>query len=88
MPTTTLWPGYNCSPDHSHQTIEIANMQADEYDAFMTDPSDYMFRIHMSRVSKNLAGLAKLPKLSDLQGSMGAQRLAMAITEPETAQAF
>ena len=88
MPTTTLWPGYNCNPDHTHQTIEIANMQADEYDAFMSDPSDYMFRIHMSRVSKNLAGLAKLPKLSDLQGSMGAQRLAMAITEPETARAF
>ncbi|HSW57904.1 MAG TPA: uroporphyrinogen decarboxylase family protein [Dehalococcoidales bacterium] len=87
-PALLRWPGFNANPNHGHQTIEIANMQADEYDAFMADPSDYMFRIHMSRVSKNLAGLAKLPKLSDLSGTMGAQNLALTISAPETAHAF
>jgi uroporphyrinogen-III decarboxylase len=54
----------------------------------MADPSDYMFRVHLSRVSKHLAGLAKLPKLSDLSGTIGAQNLAMAISSPETSHAI
>ncbi len=87
-PTFLRWPGYNCSPNHGHQSIECVNMKADEYDAFINDPSDYMFRIHMSRVSKNLTGLAKLPVLSDLQGWWGAQNLAMVLSDPETEHAF
>jgi uroporphyrinogen-III decarboxylase len=81
------WPGFNSNPNHGHQAIEINNMRADEYEAFMADPSDYMLRWHMSRISKHLAGLSKLPKLSDLQGNMGATALAMAFSDPETAQA-
>jgi hypothetical protein len=87
-PVLLRWPGYNCSPDHGHQSIEVNNMKADEYDAFMADPSDYMLRIHMSRFSRHLAGLSNLPKLSDLQGTMGAQFLSRALSEPETWQAF
>ncbi len=87
-PALLRWPGFNANPNHGHQTVEIDNMQAGEYEAFMADPSDYMLRTHMSRVSKKLAGLAKLPKLSDLAGTMGAQNLAMAISSPETALAI
>jgi uroporphyrinogen-III decarboxylase len=87
-PSLLRWPGFNANPNHGHQTVEIDNMRADEYDAYMADPSDYMFRTHMSRVSKHLAGLAKFPKLSDLSGTMGAQNMAMAITAPETLHAF
>ena len=82
-PRQLRWPGYNSSPDHGHQSIETDNMRADEYEAFVNDPSDYMFRIHMSRVADNLAGLARLSRLSDYAGAMGAQRLAMDIASPE-----
>jgi uroporphyrinogen-III decarboxylase len=63
-------------------------MRGDEYDAYISDPSDYMFRVHMSRVSEDLAGLATLPKLSGLQGMFGAQALAVALTSPETVHAI
>jgi hypothetical protein len=87
-PKQSLWPGFNCSPDHGHQTHEIENMEADEYEAFMNDPADYMFRIHMSRISDKLAGLATIPPLSDFHGDRGAQALAMAMTSPEADKAI
>ena len=88
-PQQMRWPGCGVDPEHGHQSIEIENMQADEYDAFVSDPSDYLFRIHMSRVSKDLAGLAELPKLSTLgSGFMGAQVLAASLASPEVARAI
>jgi uroporphyrinogen-III decarboxylase len=87
-PKTNVWPGHGVSEYHGHQTHEIDNMKGDEYDAYIKDPSDYMFRIHLSRVSDHLAGLADLPKLSDLQSFMGAEMLAMAITEPKADKAI
>ena len=47
-PKTMKWPGYNSDPRFGHQAVETENMQADEYDAFISDPSDYLFRIHLS----------------------------------------
>ena len=87
-PKQLRWPGHGANPDHGHQSIEIDNMRGDEYEAFISDPSDYMFRVHMSRVSEDLAGLATLPKLSDLHGMFGAQALAVALTSPEAAHAI
>ena len=88
-PKQNRWPGHGVDPYQGHQAIEIENMQDDEYDAFINDPSDYMLRIHMSRVSENLAGLAKLPKLSMLGGgSMGAQALAVTLALPEVTKAI
>lgn len=87
-PRQSRWPGYNSSPNHGHQSVEIDNMKADEYDAFIDDPSDYMFRTHMSRVSEKLGGLAMLPRLSDISGPRGAQMLAMAMAAPELEQAI
>jgi hypothetical protein len=87
-PKQLRWPGHGVNPNHGHQSIEIDNMRGDEYEAFISDPSDYMFRIHMSRVSEDLAGLATLPRLSDLHGMFGAQALAVALTSPETAHAI
>ncbi|MCJ7605988.1 MAG: hypothetical protein MUO19_08165, partial [Dehalococcoidales bacterium] len=87
-PHQNRWPGYNADPNHGHQSVEIDNMRADEYDAFMEDPSDYMFRVHMSRVSDHLKGLALLPKLSGLSGGMGAQMLTSAVANPEVSHAL
>jgi len=88
-PKQTRWPGYGVDPYKGHQAIEVENMQADEYDAYINDTADYMLRINLPRASDNLAGLAQLPKLSALgSGSMGAQQLAMALTSPEVSRAI
>jgi uroporphyrinogen-III decarboxylase len=88
-PKQNRWPGHGVHPNHGHQSIEIDNMAAEDYDDFLKDPSDYIFRIHMSRVSDKLAGLAELPKLSSMgNGSMGAQMLAYIMASPEVSSAF
>lgn len=87
-PRQTRWPGYNSDPNHGHQAIEVDNMRADEYEAYINDPSDYMFRFHLSRVADDLAGLAQLPKLSGLMGTMGAQALGVALASPEVSRAI
>jgi hypothetical protein len=87
QPKTQRWPGHGVDPYQGHQAIEVNNMKADEYDRFMEDPSDYIFRTFMSRTSDALEGLAFLPKLSGLRGSpMGMQSLAMSFAEPKTAK--
>ena len=86
-PRQLRWPGHGVNPNHGHQSIEIDNMREDEYDAYIKDPSDYMLRIHLSRTSPHLAGLAALPKLSGLSGFMGAQALAVALSSPEASHA-
>jgi hypothetical protein len=87
-PRQIRWPGYNSDPSHGHQAIEIDNMRSDEYEAYIEDPSDYMLRTHLSRVSDNLAGLAKLPKLSGLTGMFGAQALGVALASREVSRAI
>ena len=82
-PKQSRWPGYNSDPNHGHQSVEIENMRADEYEAYINDSSDYMFRVHMPRVSDELASLASFPKLSGLASHMGAQALSMAFSSPE-----
>jgi uroporphyrinogen-III decarboxylase len=88
-PKQMRWPGYGVDPYQGHQSIEIDNMKAEEYDLYMSDPSDYMFRIFMSRTSENLEGLSLFPKLSDLGGGpMGIQALASAFGEPKLDKAI
>lgn len=87
-PRQMRWPGYEVDPYQGHQSIEIDNMKADEFDFYMSDPSDYMLRVFTSRTSENLEGLAMLPKLSDLGGGpMGLQALALAFSEPKLIKA-
>lgn len=88
-PKQMRWPGHGVDPYQGHQSIEIDNMQADEYDLYMKDTSDYMFRIFMSRTSDKLAGLATLPPLSDLAGGpMGIQAMALAFSDPKMSKAI
>lgn len=87
-PKQMRWPGHGVDPCQGHQAIEIDNLKADEYGLYMKDPSDFMFRIFMSRTSENLAGLSLLPKLSDLGGGpMGIQVLALVLADPKVAKA-
>jgi hypothetical protein len=88
-PHQLRWPGFGVDPHHGHQSIEVENMKADEYDAFVNDPSDYKLRINLSRTADDLAGLAELPRLSELGwGSGGAQQLALALSSHKVARAF
>ncbi len=45
-----LWPGHGTPPDTSYQCIEDEFMSADEYDAFIVDPSNYFMRTYLPRV--------------------------------------
>jgi len=83
-----LWPGHGVSPYHTHQSIEVEHMQAEDYAAFLLDPADFTLRTYLSRTSEKLAGLADLPRLSDLSHPAGTQMLAMALTSPEVSSAI
>ncbi|MFA5308759.1 MAG: uroporphyrinogen decarboxylase family protein [Dehalococcoidales bacterium] len=87
-PKQMRWPGHGVDPHQGHQSIEIDNLKADEYDCYMNDPSDFMFRTFMSRTSDNLEGLALLPKLSELGSGMGPQVLALTFSDKKVAKAI
>ena len=85
---TQKWPGHGVDPHQGHQAIEIENMKAEEYDIYMKDPSDYLFRTFLARTSPELEGMALLPKLSDMSGGLGALGLAASMGNPKVAHAF
>jgi hypothetical protein len=87
-PRTMKWPGCGVPENQGHQAIEIDNMKANEYDSWMKDPSDYVFRSFLSRTSPNLEGLALLPRLADLGGGMGALGLATQMANKKIAFTF
>ncbi len=55
------WPGHGAPPNHTHQFVEGEYMKADEYAAFLADPSDYAVRTYMPRIYGKLGGLHALP---------------------------
>jgi uroporphyrinogen-III decarboxylase len=57
------WPGHGVDPNLTYQFVEGEYMKADEYDAFLLDPSDFMMRRYLPRVCGALKGLEKLPPL-------------------------
>ena len=86
---TMRWPGFGVNPNHGHQSIEIDGLKADEFDLYMQDSNDYMLRLHLPRISDKLKGLGKIPPLYQLlHGPGAAQAMAMALSDPEVAQAI
>ena len=55
------WPGYGLPDNVTHQFVEGEYMREDEYDLFLSDPSDFMMRRHLPRIFGALVPLAKLP---------------------------
>ncbi len=55
-----LWPGHGLPVNQAHQFVEGEYMKADEYDALLKDPSDFMLRYYLPRVSGNLNSLAAM----------------------------
>ena len=61
----TKWPGGQLPPDVSHQAIDLETMGEDEYDLFLSDPTDFILRYYLPRAFGALAPLSKLPSLTD-----------------------
>jgi hypothetical protein len=61
-----IWPGHGLTSDHTYQFVEGEYMKAEEYDAFLSDPSDFMVRRYWPRICGTLQGLEKLPPLHNI----------------------
>jgi uroporphyrinogen-III decarboxylase len=59
----TRWPGYGLDPNGTFQFIEGEYMKAEEYDAFLDDPTDFTLRAFLPRAYSALEGLARLPRM-------------------------
>ena len=59
-----LWPGGPLPPDYEMQFVEGEFMKEDEYDLFLSDPTDFLIRRYLPRMYGSLAPLTKLPPLS------------------------
>ncbi len=83
------WPGHGGPANSSYQYVEKEYMKAEEYDAFLDDPSDFLVRTYLPRIFGTLEPLRKLPSLPTLfaKGYNGATSSA-AFADPEMAQAF
>jgi uroporphyrinogen-III decarboxylase len=59
----TRWPGYTLPDDSSYQFDEHEFMKAEDYPAFLEDPSDWAVRSYLPRAFSELEGLALLPPM-------------------------
>ena len=57
------WPGHGLDPNRTFQFIEEEYMKAEEYDAFLEDPSDFMIRTYFPRICGILEPFKKLPPI-------------------------
>jgi hypothetical protein len=79
-----LWPGGPLPADYEYQTEEVEFLHEDEYDIFLTDPTDFVIRYMWPRMYKSLAPLAGLPYLGGMYQAF--EGLAVTLTSPEFAQ--
>jgi Uroporphyrinogen decarboxylase (URO-D) len=84
-PLQIRWPGFGVSPNHSHQMIELEPMKAEDYDAFLGDPSDFIVRTYLPRVLESAAPMAKLPPFQSLMFSTGMAPYLAIFTRPDMA---
>ena len=63
------WPGHGLD-DHisMFQFVEDKYMKADEYDAFINNPADFILRYFLPRTYEAFAPMEKMPSLSSLHG--------------------
>lgn len=84
------WPGHEGPENSSYQYVEgVIGMEADEYEAFLSDPSDFLIRTYLPRAFGALEPLQNLPSLQALfiGGYKGATSSAL-FAEPELAKAI
>ncbi len=59
-----VWPGHGGKPDTTYQFVEGEYMRAEEYDAFLEDPSDFLLRRNLPRAWGALAPLERIRPLT------------------------
>jgi uroporphyrinogen-III decarboxylase len=80
------WPGKNLPVNLPFQFIEQEYMKAEEYDEFLSDPSDFIVRRLWPRIFGALKGLEKLPPIHNIISySVG---MGTAFGSPEVAEAL
>ena len=82
------WPGHGVSPNYSFQFVEGEYMKAEEYDAFLEDPSDYVIRTYLPRISGALEPLKMLPPLHSMMVGYAGVHLTAALARPEVTRAI
>ena len=65
------WPGHGVSVDSTYQYVEQEYMTADEYDAFLNDPTDYILRTYIPRILGALEPLKMLPYIPGVSYFVG-----------------
>jgi hypothetical protein len=63
------WPGGPLPPDAEYQFAEDEYMKPEEYDIFLNDPSDFILRYYLPRITGILEPLTKLPPIGALRES-------------------
>jgi hypothetical protein len=58
------WPGHGVPANRTYQFVEGEYMKADEYDAFLDNPSDFIIRTYLPRTCGSLEGLGMLPPIT------------------------
>jgi hypothetical protein len=77
------WPGGSLPADTPYQFVEGEYMSADEYDAFLDDPSDFIFRVYLPRIYGVLKPVAGLQPFRNYIGGMGFTGLLGRLNSPE-----
>jgi uroporphyrinogen-III decarboxylase len=60
------WPGHGVSVNSPYQCIEDEYMKADEYDQFITDPSNFFMRTYLPRIFGALEAWNMLAPFTDI----------------------
>jgi uroporphyrinogen-III decarboxylase len=81
------WPGHGVRWDLSFQYVEDEYMKGNEYDAFLSDPSDFMLRKYWPRIFGSLQAFENLFSVPGLYSYSGFGKLATLDT-PDMAKAL
>jgi len=60
------WPGHGVRDDQPFQYLDREYMKPEEYDDFLSDPTDFYLRRYLPRVAEVFEGLEELPYLPGL----------------------
>jgi hypothetical protein len=60
------WPGHGVPEDTPYQCAEAEYMKPDEYESYLSDPSDYFIRTYLPRVFGAFEPWKELPPFTDL----------------------
>ena len=77
------WPGGTLPPDAPYQFVEGEYMKAEEYDLFLNDPSDFVFRYYLPRIYGIMTPLSKMPPFRTLIGGTGFPAILGLFARPE-----